>query len=274
MLRLSFVCLLVGIFVCTIHLFLGYCLGQRAEKKQAAHAVNEPVAFPQMEQIITQLRERLADVDGLASQARALSEECSRAEPKLPTHIMLRVDSLAQSSSLLQENMATMPRLLPRCIDNAGSSPTPQPMHDPSQREPVRGFDSPNMARFRYEVWQHVAPMHDGALPDARLFESVQCRDLSREGFSYFAVDLPAAEMVVVAMGSTPNLRFFAARVVSSPAASTDGKVGYQIECEFVRKLADVYEWDDEEGRIVAASEADSEAAWERNLKRPIGQGV
>ena len=141
---------------------------------------------------------------------------------------------------------------------------SPQSEHSQSRDVPqpeqtASGSEAARLARFRYEAWQHVAPMYDDELPAASQFEAVQCGDLSREGFSYVAEQLPTAQMLVVAMGNPPNLRFFSARVVSSPTASRCGKVGYQIECEFVSKLTEEYQWNPEEERITTASSLGSE---------------
>lgn len=248
---------IVAICICTIHLVLGIWLGQNLVEKGQ-------VALPQMEQITDQLRERLADIVCLTSQARALSEECSNANPKLPANIVLQAGSVARDSSLLQKNMEKMTRALPQRNETTAALESAQAVDATGPREPVR-FDTTRVTRFRYEVWQHVAPIMDGQLPAPSEFESVECRDLSREGFSFSAEELPATELLVVAMGSPPDLRFFTARVIASPPASRHGEVGYQIECEFVNKLTQVYQWDQSQGRIIAGSAADCEAE-----RRPI----
>jgi hypothetical protein len=251
----------VAICICTIHLVLGIWLGQNLVEKGQ-------VDLPQMEQITNQLRERLADVVCLTSQTRALSEECSNANPKLPANIVLQAGSVARESSLLQKNMEKMTHVLPQRNEKTAAWEPAQAVDAIGPREPGRS-DITRVARFRYEVWQHVAPITDGQLPAPSEFESVECRDLSREGFSFFAEELPVAELLVVAMGSPPNLRFFTARVIGSPPASRHGKVGYQIECGFVSKLTQVYQWDQNQGRIIAASAEDCQVE-----RRPITLAV
>ena len=241
------VCVLLAICICTIHLVLGIWLGRLlAEKEQKD--------LPDIEQLTAQLRTRLVDVTSLAHQARALSAECSSAQPKLPASIVLQAASVADGSAALQNSMESMTHLLPPRSEQPQLPGSQPPEQAASQRPDDRRFDATPKARFRYEAWQQVAPLNGGELPDPSQFEAVQCRDLSREGFSFFTGELPAAETLVVAMGSPPNLRFFTARVVSSPPASRQGKVGYQIECEFVSKLDRAYEWDQQQGRIIASS--------------------
>jgi hypothetical protein len=243
-----FVGVLVAIAICTIHLFLGVWIGAKLA------ASKELAALPQIDLVTAQLRERLADVVSLANQARVLSDDCSRTEPKLPPHITIHAESVAQESALWQKSMESMahqvlPELAPaealQTIESAASSEPPGPE-----------IDAPSAARFRYEVWQHVAPMLGGELPAPDQFEAVHCRDLSRKGFSYFSDDHPDAPMLVAALGNPPSLRFFVAKVTRSPIASRDGKVGYQIECEFVSKLAEAYEWDANLGFVFSSSRA------------------
>jgi hypothetical protein len=246
--------ILVAIGICTIHLFIGYLLGQHTAGKAQAAAVDKVVvAVPQIEQLTTQLQERLAEVISLASEARALSEDCSSPDLKLPAYIVYQANSLARGSSLLRKNMEFMTHVHSQRGETSEASArglAPAQV----QQEPDHGSDSTRPARFRYEAWQHVAPMQNGELPSASEFEAVQCRDLSRAGFSFFTEDLPNADMLVVAMGTPPDLRFFTAKVAGSPTASRHGKVGYQIECEFVSKLAETYQWDEVDERIIAAS--------------------
>jgi hypothetical protein len=108
--------------------------------------------------------------------------------------------------------------------------------------------------------------MLDGRLPSASEFEAVQCRDLSRAGFSFFTQKVPNADMLIAAMGTPPDLRFVSARVTDSPPVTRHGKVGYQIECVFVSKLAETYQWDEVDERIIAASSMGEE------LTRDAGQ--
>ena len=248
-------------------------LGQyTAGKAQAVPLNRVVVAAPEIEQLTAQLRERLAEVINLTTQARALSDDCFNVGQELPTGIVLQAESIARESTLLQRNMESMTHFHSQRGENsAPSAPRSTPAR--SRQEPDHGSETTPATKFRYEAWQHVAPMHDGELPFADDFEAVECRDLSRAGFSFFTEDLPTADMLVVAMGTPPDLRFFTARVAGSPTASRNGKVGYQIECEFVSKLTEVYQWDEGEERITAASPMGDQAQGGEHRRSKIALG-
>ena len=60
---------------------------------------------------------------------------------------------------------------------------------------------------------QRIAP-HDGSgVPDEAAFQEVQCYDLNRAGFSFFLVEKPEFETLVVAFGDEPNKIYAAAEV-------------------------------------------------------------
>lgn len=82
---------LVAVLLCTAHLFLGIWIGHEIETGW------HQIASSNIEQVITQCRDRVAESAALRSDAHKLSEACARHESQLPVDIVRRALSLAQA---------------------------------------------------------------------------------------------------------------------------------------------------------------------------------
>ena len=67
--------------------------------------------------------------------------------------------------------------------------------------------------RSRFVATQRVAFRRTPGIPDETEFTEVQCHDLTRGGFSFFLPSEPKFQLLVVALGTPPNLIHVSARV-------------------------------------------------------------
>jgi hypothetical protein len=82
-----------------------------------------------------------------------------------------------------------------------------------------------------------VAPARAGVLPaDGNLVE-VECRDMSRSGFSYWVVSPPEFEGLLVVFGEKPHDVRLRARVVHTEVVEHKGRLRTLVGCEFCRRL-------------------------------------
>lgn len=261
----AFLCyLLVAIAMCTMHLCLGIWVGCAVESRRQQSIV------PKVDRAISKCHSQLSQTIALLKDARELGEACAADRTELPPRIVTSAEALAHSAASLHTGMESIDRLM-TSLRRKGAKRVAarRTAAVPAGRAKANGTagataGSASTEKFRYEVWQYVAPLEAEAWPSPELFERVLCRDLSSSGFSFFCERLPSYQTLIVALGNPPELRFFVAQVTNSPAVSVHGKGGHLISCEFTRKLSGVYAWDNDPGGI-ALIPAGSEAVMVQN---------
>ena len=91
--------------------------------------------------------------------------------------------------------------------------------------------------RRQYPYPQTIALVDDGRLPAAEDFFSVQCRDLSSGGVSFYLDAAPQFDRLVVALGVPPDLRYLSARVVHVQEVHLNGFPKHLVGCRFDQRV-------------------------------------
>lgn len=77
-------------------------------------------------------------------------------------------------------------------------------------------FDRRSEKRQAYSTAQRVARWDGSRFPEADQFVPIQCRDLTRSGFSFLAASEPRFSTLVVEFGIPPHVLYIAAQIVCS----------------------------------------------------------
>jgi len=93
-------------------------------------------------------------------------------------------------------------------------------------------------ARLSYPYRQRIAPIVDGRLPDDDEFTEIQCNDIAAGGFSFISPKPPQSEMLVVALGTPPNLSYLTAQVAHVTRLQREGRRMYLVGCSYVGRVA------------------------------------
>lgn len=78
------------------------------------------------------------------------------------------------------------------------------------------GIDRRTEKRHPYSTAQRVARWDGSTFPEADQFVPIQCRDLTRGGFSFLAASEPRFSTLVIEFGIPPHVLYIAAQVVGS----------------------------------------------------------
>jgi PAS domain S-box-containing protein len=113
--------------------------------------------------------------------------------------------------------------------------------------QPVQSFSASGTAadpkalrsspRRSYQYRQRIAPMYTVAIPTARDFFEVECRDISAGGVSFYLEGEPDFTALVVGLGRAPDLAYFTARVARVSQESVNGKTRYLVGCRFTGRV-------------------------------------
>ena len=107
-------------------------------------------------------------------------------------------------------------------------------MHEMGNLVPdKKGAERRSEARSDFPSIERIAALRGPDVPDESEFFEVKCRDLTKNGFSFFLPDRPDFDLLVVALGKPPALTYFAARVVRVAETEQDGKPSYLVGCRF-----------------------------------------
>jgi hypothetical protein len=122
-------------------------------------------------------------------------------------------------------------------------------------------FDRRSEKRHAFTTAQRVARWDGSRFPEADQFVPIQCRDLTRGGFSFLAASEPRFSTLVVEFGIPPHVLYIAAQIVRSvpviyfpsgevrrrsgpggpsAMAGPDGEPGapmFLVGCRFTRRL-------------------------------------
>ncbi len=240
---------LLAVALCTIHFCLGFWFGESHEGRSRKNDL------PKDAQLNAQSRLWLAEVIALAKQARSLSESCSGYPSRLPPDVLRKATSLAENAVRLQSEMESLkpgvPRLRHKCRHNVNA---PSTLARSSQLSAERQGDGVARKLRLPVAWQYIAPREGETYPTPEQFGLVLCRNLTGEGFSYFSTELPTSDSLIVGLGTPPELQFFLVEVTQVVPASVNGDDGHCVDCRFVRKLLQIYQWDEEQEWISSAS--------------------
>jgi hypothetical protein len=70
--------------------------------------------------------------------------------------------------------------------------------------------------RHEYRAGQRIAPWDGSKFPGEEEFVPIQCRDLTRSGFSFLAAMEPRFAMMVAEFGAPPDVMYVGAQVLHS----------------------------------------------------------
>ncbi len=124
-----------------------------------------------------------------------------------------------------------------------------------------KGFERRSEKRHAYRTAQRIARWDGSKFPDENQFVPIQCRDLTRSGFSFLTPTEPRFSTIVAEFGVAPDVFYVAAQILRSVpvmcypsglvAQMTDrggvaaltgppgekGKAMFIVGCRFTRRL-------------------------------------
>ena len=92
--------------------------------------------------------------------------------------------------------------------------------------------------RYKFNLRQRMAPYNGKQMPSAAEFQEIHCRNLSREGLSFYSTTSPdwTEAIIELTIGGKTSL-WIAKRTTTGPIA--DGlNAGYHIECKFMQRIS------------------------------------
>lgn len=99
------------------------------------------------------------------------------------------------------------------------------------------GKDRRTSPRETYQYYQSIAPIHGGVIPSPNRFFAVACEDISAGGVAFCLDEAPDFEDLVVALGQSPALSYFTARIVRVVERVRDRKKVYLVGCRFTGRV-------------------------------------
>lgn len=123
---------------------------------------------------------------------------------------------------------AETPETPPRARRAAASAAFPVPINRDRRRR----------QRLAYPYRQRIAPIIDGRLPAKSEFAEMQCNDIAPGGFSFVSTRPPESEMLVVALGTPPNLTYLTAQVAHVTRTQRGREHVYLVGCSYVGRVA------------------------------------
>lgn len=100
----------------------------------------------------------------------------------------------------------------------------------------AKGAERRQKDRRPFRTVQLIAPFTGDQPPTAGEFEHVECHDLSPGGFSFYALNPPTYDFLVLALGRAP-FTCLLARVVHHKPVEVVGVPQYLVGCRFMRRL-------------------------------------
>jgi len=102
---------------------------------------------------------------------------------------------------------------------------------------PRSGAERRTSPRKEYRYTQSIAPIYGGVIPSRNRFFSVKCCDISAGGVSFFLDEAPDFKDLVVALGQSPSLTHFTARVARVVEKSEGNRTRYLVGCRFTGRV-------------------------------------
>lgn len=87
--------------------------------------------------------------------------------------------------------------------------------------------------RRAFPYCQAIAPVLDGNLPKSDQFRNVECHNITAGGFAYLSENPPESNLLVIALGTPPQLTHLIAQVVHSTPTTHNGKPMYLNGCSY-----------------------------------------
>ena len=156
---------------------------------------------------------------------------------------------LQRVKSLAEETTATLSQLSSKLDKRPAAAPAPPAAAeiDEEAADPLgcveiapaaaAGPDQRRSPRRAYRYRQGIAPMHDQQLPGPGGFVDVEFWDISACGFSFFTEQLPKFETLVAALGRSPTLSHFSARVMRVARMTQGETTRYLVGCDFLNRV-------------------------------------
>ncbi len=140
---------------------------------------------------------------------------------------------------------AAEPRLLGSGIDLTATAGAAEPgaeseldTAEKAMGERRTGRERRRFPRREFPFVQTIAPMLEGETPTLGDFRSVQCRDISPEGFSFMLAHPPSFKELVVALGAQPKQIRVVAEIVHFNRMQYQGREVWIIGCRYVRRAS------------------------------------
>jgi PAS domain S-box-containing protein len=99
-------------------------------------------------------------------------------------------------------------------------------------------YERRRQPRRAFPYKQRIAPILDEKLPDRKVFEEVQCRDVAASGFSFLHPTPPVSDTLVVALGVPPNMSYLVAQVVHVTRFDDRGQERYLVGCKYIGRAS------------------------------------
>ena len=245
---------LTGVLVCSAHLCLGYVGGRLSRER-----VIEPASRPKPPFYLDDMLE-------LIERSQRLRQAFEPHQREVPIGMTPALLQVLEAAEALQRRVAgnslqcrapaalnTIPRSpgIPSHVGQSSSSLSKSEFISLALDAECATADSKlGNNRRPYTTRQNIAFYSEG-LPKAHEFEQVQCLDLSVDGVSFLLNREPEEEHLVITLGSPPNLIFMTAKVVNKRIVFKDGREGYRVGCQFLKRIEPPrYHWNLELGII------------------------
>lgn len=85
--------------------------------------------------------------------------------------------------------------------------------------------------------WFRIAPFDGVQIPSAEAFGSFEAYDYSRDGFSFWALEKPTSELIVVELEYRKRRNYHEARVMHLTQADREGITWHLVGCRFSQRL-------------------------------------
>jgi len=185
---------------------------------------------------LQELRQELAEqtktsnrpVSLIGETPDAVSDDVSIATPtETPSETPIRLPSDTPDKTPNKARLGALPTETPFEADDTPPSMMIQ------QPNGLVGEEGRTSVRRSFNYKQLVAPMYEGLMPSRKDFFQVTCENISAGGFAFYIENKPDFEYLVVALGQTPMLTFFSARVIRVMQRELGGKELYLVGCRF-----------------------------------------
>ncbi|GAB4143389.1 PilZ domain-containing protein [Thermopirellula anaerolimosa] len=101
--------------------------------------------------------------------------------------------------------------------------------------------------RFNYPVVQKICPYRGDVVPGAARFFPVKCKDLSRNGLSFYLDYEPSFERFIVLIRTGDRHDFVAGEVVHVQPMPEDATGRFLVGCRLLKKVQSRVQLEDEE---------------------------
>jgi len=102
--------------------------------------------------------------------------------------------------------------------------------------------------RRSFPYKQCLAPVVDGVAPSPDNFREVRCHDLSSQGFSFQATEIPDYQQLLVAFGKQGSLIYLTGDIVHVTPATVNGQDVYLVGCRYTGRMT----YGDPEGHVAS----------------------